>query len=426
MAIRTIKLPDVGEGIAEAELVEWAVAVGDDIAEDQVVAAVMTDKATVEIPSSVTGKVVWLACDIGTLLAVGSPLIRIETEGEADTPESAAGKAAEPAPPPRPAGAVAPPVPQPIPTPKPAAPVAFAGPQVGLPRAPGEKPIASPAVRRRARELGVDLVYVRGSGPAGRIGHDDLDRHVAGGSQPALAAGPRPDLSREVIKVVGLRRAIARRMQEAKRRIPHFAYVEEVDVTALEDLRASLNAMRPADRPKLTLLPFLIRAIVRALRQFPQVNAHYDDEHEVITRFGAAHVGIATQTPGGLMVPVVRHCEARDIWDAAAEMGRVTAAAREGLATRDELTGSTITITSLGALGGIVSTPVINAPEVAIVGVNKIAVRPVFVDGAFVPRKIMNLSSSFDHRVVDGHDAASFIQALRRLIETPATLFMEV
>jgi 2-oxoisovalerate dehydrogenase E2 component (dihydrolipoyl transacylase) len=292
----------------------------------------------------------------------------------------------------------------------------------------GDKPIASPAVRRRAWDLGIELQFVAGSGTAGRITHEDLDAYAAraAGAQPA-GSGTRyvERNDEEAIPVIGLRRRIAQRMQEAKRRIPHFTYVEEIDVTEIETLRARLNAQYGAQRGRLTLLPLLARAIVLAVREFPQINARYDDEGGVVTRYGAVHVGIATQTDGGLMVPVLRHAEARDLWATAAEIARLAEAARAARATREELTGSTITITSLGALGGIVTTPVINHPEVAIVGVNRIVMRPMIRDGAVVPRQMMNLSSSFDHRVVDGAHAAAFVQALRALLECPATLFVE-
>jgi 2-oxoisovalerate dehydrogenase E2 component (dihydrolipoyl transacylase) len=281
-------------------------------------------------------------------------------------------------------------------------------------------------VRRRALEAGVDLRQVRGSGPAGRITHDDLDAFLRDGN----AVGPVPsergaNTTVEEVKVIGLRRRVAHKMAEAKRRAAHFSYVEEVDVTAVEELRTTLNTRYGEARPKLTLIPFLVQALVRTAADFPQVNALYDDEAEIIYRYGGIHVGIATQTPSGLMVPVLRHAEMRDLWDCAAEVKRLADCARKGLAARDELTGSTITITSLGAIGGIASTPVLNRPEVAIIGVNKQVMRPVWRDGSFVPRLTMNLSSSFDHRVVDGYDAALFIQAIKGLLETPAMLFME-
>ena len=439
MGARSIKMPDVGEGVAEAEIVEWSVKVGDLVREDQVVAAVMTDKATVEIPSPVAGTVIALGGGVGDVLAVGAELIRIDAPGLPDSPPAPAPKglgkaaAAAPAPPAAPAPAAAPqpiaadtqaePPPPPAPAPPPRA---FPPqPQRGAPRPPGEKPLASPAVRLRAREAGVDLRFVRGTGPAGRITHDDLDAYIARPLEAPAKAGKEPNLAVETIKVAGMRRRIAQNMAESSRRVAHFSYVEEVDVTALEELRAALNARATEERPKLTMLPFLMLAIVKAVADFPQVNAHYDDDNEVIERFGAVHLGIATQTPAGLMVPVVRHAETLGLYEAALEMRRVSEAARQGVAAREELSGSTITLTSLGALGGIASTPVVNRPEVAIVGVNKIVVRPVWRDGGFVPRKTMNLSSSFDHRVIDGHDAATFIQRVRALLETPAALFIE-
>ena len=266
---------------------------------------------------------------------------------------------------------------------------------------------------------------MRGSGPAGRIGHDDLDAFLRGTSKAVASAGRAANTDVETVKIIGLRRRIAQKMAESKRRIAHFAYVEEVDVTALEELRATLNAEKRPDRPRLTLMPFLMQAVVKAVADFPEMNALYDDEAETLERHGGVHIGIATQTPAGLMVPVVRHCEARGLWDCAAEVLRLAEAAREGRATRGELSGSTITITSLGALGGIVTTPVINRPEVAIIGVNKEVIRPVWQGTQFVPRTMMNLSSSFDHRVVDGYVAARFVQRIKGLIEAPATIFME-
>jgi 2-oxoisovalerate dehydrogenase E2 component (dihydrolipoyl transacylase) len=427
MGVRSIKMPDVGEGVAEAEIVEWAVKVGDLVREDQVVAAVMTDKATVEIPTPVAGSVLILGGAVGDVLAVGSELIRIDAPGLPDSLLPAAPKSTpqkrepEPAPIVRSEASAAPPRPR---EPQKAAPRQPET-RTGAPRPLGEKPLAAPAVRLKAREAGVDLKFVRGSGPAGRVTHLDLDAHIARPPGLSKSSGRAPNEAVETIKVVGMRRRIAENMAESARRIAHFSYVEEVDVTALEELRAALNARATEERPKLTLLPFLILGIVKAAAEFPQINAHYDDENDVITRFGAVHLGVATQTPNGLMVPVVRHAETLGLHECAREMRRVSEAARQGVAARDELSGSTITLTSLGALGGIVSTPIINRPEVAIVGVNKIVVRPVWRDGGFVPRKVMNLSSSFDHRVVDGYDAATFIQRLRTLIEAPATLFIE-
>ncbi|MFG0421907.1 dihydrolipoamide acetyltransferase family protein [Pseudomonas sp. zjy_8] len=423
MGTHVIKMPDIGEGIAQVELVEWFVKVGDIIAEDQVVADVMTDKATVEIPSPVSGKVLALGGQPGEVMAVGSELIRIEVEGSGnhvDVPQ------------PKPVEAPAAPIaakPEPQKDVKPAVYQAPANHEAAtiVPRQPGDKPLASPAVRKRALDAGIELRYVHGSGPAGRILHEDLDAFM---SKPQSNAGQAPDgyakrTDSEQVPVIGLRRKIAQRMQDAKRRVAHFSYVEEIDVTALEALRQQLNSKHGNSRGKLTLLPFLVRALVVALRDFPQINATYDDEAQIITRHGAVHVGIATQGDNGLMVPVLRHAEAGSLWANAAEISRLANAARNNKASREELSGSTITLTSLGALGGIVSTPVVNTPEVAIVGVNRMVERPVVIDGQIVVRKMMNLSSSFDHRVVDGMDAALFIQAVRGLLEQPACLFVE-
>ena len=431
-----IKMPDIGEGIAEVELVEWRVQPGDAVHEDQVVADVMTDKATVEIPSPVAGTVLTLGGQPGQLLAVGAELIRLEVEGAGNVgaqagaaPVAAATRQDAPAAP----AASAPEPPAAPPPPAPAAPRPAASaptPTIAAaPRAPGDKPLASPAVRQRAWDLGIALQFVPGSGPAGRITHADLDAFLARGSAAAPTAGDSARYRRldgeEHIPVIGLRRKIAQKMQEAKRRIPHFSYVEEIDVTEVEALRQRLNAIHGATRGKLTLLPFLARAMVLALREFPQVNARYDDEAGVVTRYEAVHLGVATQTDGGLMVPVLRHAEALDLWAFSAGVTRVAEGARTGKLAREELSGSTITLTSLGALGGIVSTPVINHPEVAIVGVNRMIERPMLSKGQVVARQLMNLSSSFDHRVVDGMDAARFIQAMRSLLESPALLFVE-
>jgi 2-oxoisovalerate dehydrogenase E2 component (dihydrolipoyl transacylase) len=424
-----IKLPDVGEGVAEAELVEWHVEVGQSVLEDQLLAAVMTDKATVEIPSPVAGTVVALGAEVGGVLAVGAELVRLEVAGEGNqdvvaAPREAAGPVERPVAPAAAAEVAAPPRPtEPTPPTAPSAPASRA--PIGPPRPPGEKPLASPAVRRRARDAGVDLRQVRGTGPAGRIGHDDLDAFLRGAPKSAMSTGRAANTGVDTVKIIGLRRRIAQKMAESKRRIAHFSYVEEIDVTALEELRATLNGENRADRPRLTLMPFLMQALVKAVADFPEMNALYDDEAETLERHGGVHIGIATQTPAGLMVPVVRHCEARGLWECAAEVQRLAEAARAGRATRAELSGSTITITSLGALGGIVTTPVINRPEVAIIGVNKQVVRPVWQGAQFVPRTMMNLSSSFDHRVIDGYVAARFVQRIKGLIEAPATIFME-
>ncbi|WP_042426247.1 dihydrolipoamide acetyltransferase family protein [Comamonas granuli] len=433
MGIYVIRVPDIGEGIAEVELVSWHVQPGDRVSEDQHLADVMTDKATVEVPSPTHGKVLALGGSPGQVMAVGAELVRLEVEGEGNLKENAAPAPVQQAPAaPVSVAAVAPAAAAPVaaapaPAPAPLRPAAAPRGTPAVVRKEGERPLASPAVRRRAQDMGVDLRYVHGSGPAGRIGHQDLDTYAAGQGQPA-GQGASPYVERhgeEQIPVIGLRRKIAQKMQEAKRRIPHFSYVEEVDVTELEALRQQLNRLHGSTRGKLTLLPFLVRAMVLALRDFPQINARYDDETGVVTRHAAVHLGVATQTDGGLMVPVLRHAEALDLWACAAGIARVAEGARSGKAPREELSGSTITLTSLGALGGIASTPVINHPEVAIVGVNRMVERPMFRNGQVVARQLMNLSSSFDHRVVDGMDAARFIQAMRALLETPALLFVE-
>ncbi|PPK40206.1 branched-chain alpha-keto acid dehydrogenase subunit E2 [Pseudomonas laurylsulfatiphila] len=423
MGTHVIKMPDIGEGIAEVELSVWHVKVGDMVVEDQVLADVMTDKAMVDIPSPVHGKVIALGGQPGEVMAVGSVLISIEVEGAGNVKESAQPAPLKEAPVAVPkVEAVVESKPVAAPAPKVAV---CQGPMVA--RAADERPLASPAVRKHALDLGIQLRLVRGSGPAGRVLHEDLDAYLAQGQSNAstVSSAYIQRTDEQQIPVIGMRRKIAQRMQDATQRAAHFSYVEEIDVTAVEELRAHLNEKHGATRGKLTLLPFLVRAMVVALRDFPQINARYDDEAQVITRLGAVHVGIATQADIGLMVPVVRHAEARSLWDSAAEISRLATAARNGKASRDELSGSSITLTSLGALGGIVSTPVLNLPEVAIVGVNKIVERPMVIKGQIVVRKMMNLSSSFDHRVVDGMDAALFIQAIRGLLEQPATLFVD-
>jgi 2-oxoisovalerate dehydrogenase E2 component (dihydrolipoyl transacylase) len=421
MGIYVIKMPDIGEGIAEVELAAWNVQPGDTVVEDQTLADVMTDKATVEIPSPVAGKVIALGGKAGDVLAVGSELIRLEVAGAGNLREATTVAAPEPKP-----AALEPAAPSPPPAPiqKPA----LTGRHISPTLQPGDKPLASPAVRQYAWDRGIDLQFVFGSGPAGRILREDVDTYIAGkqGSPTGVPSSQRARLEwEEAIPVIGLRRKIAQKMQEAKQHIPHFAYVEEIDMTECEALRRQLNEKFAATRGKLTLLPLLMRAIVLAVREFPQVNARYDDAADVVTRYGAVHLGIATQTDGGLMVPVLRHAETLDLWSAATEVARLSEAARTGKAAREELTGSTLTITSLGPLGGIVSTPVINYPEVAIVGVNRMVERPMIRNGQVVARQMMNLSSSFDHRVVDGMDAAQFIQCVRGYLEFPATLFVE-
>lgn len=393
------RLPDIGEGVAEAEITAWHVKVGDRIKEDDPLLDVMTDKATVDMTSPVEGLVTALHGEVGSMAPVGSVLVELDVAGDS--------MAAQPA---KHVTAVE----------NDAAGNAHASEESREPVAVAVNPdpAASPATRRRAREWGIRLEDVRGSGPRGRILVEDLERHRGRPSTPA-----RDDV--EEIKLVGMRRKIADRMAQSKRQIPHFSYVEEFDLTELESLRADLNANRGEGQPKLTLLPFFMRGMIRLLPDFPNINAHYDEAAGVLKRYAAIHIGIATQTQNGLMVPVIRHAESRDLWDCARELARVTQAARDGSAAREELSGSTITLTSLGAMGGIAATPIINHPEVAIIGPNKLAERPV-IEGAFLARrKVMNLSSSFDHRIVDGYDAASFIQRLKRLMEHPALIFID-
>ena len=461
------KLPDVGEGVVEAEIVEWHVKEGDRVEEDQHILDVMTDKATVEIPCAVNGVVKKIVGEPGEVIAVGTEILFIEVDGEVpDEAEDAAEPEAKDAgvaetsdgngesddavsSPARGGGASegseggdAPSQPAPkeqSSAPAPSARSASTSPASGGGKAPaapaparpdGERPLASPAVRKRALKADIDLAAVPGTGPAGRITHEDLDDFIAaGGRLVSKASGsgsgkaPRTGVSEE--KIVGLRRKIAENMALSKRTIPHITYVDEIDLTALEDLRAHMNAVRGEDQPKLTIIPFLVLALIRALPDFPQANAHFDTENSVLTQYDGVHCGIAAATPKGLMVPVIRHAETLDVWEIAAEVKRLADAARDGKASREELSGSTITITSLGAIGGIVTTPVINHPETAIIGVNKLQTLPRYdAAGRLVPRKIMNLSSSFDHRIVDGYEAARLVQAMKALLENPATLFM--
>lgn len=407
-------LPDVGEGVAEAELSEWNVKLGDVVAEDDVLGVVMTDKAAVEIPATASGTVVWLAGEPGASLAIGSEFVRLDVQDGTTAPNPAPTPAA-----PAEAEPAKAPLASPSQAPTPAPKTAKAAPK-------GDKPLASPAVRQRARDAGIDLTDVAGTGPAGRISQDDLTAHIADPPAPGSGAGhgQRASGSTE-IPVIGMRRKIGEKMSMSKRRIPHFTIVEEVDVTELETLRAQLNKMHADTRGKLTVLPFIVRALVEAMRDHPEVNATFDDEAGVITQSRPVHVGIATQTPGGLMVPVVSHAEARNLWDCAQEVARLSSAARDRTAQMTDLTGSTITITSLGPLGAIATTPIVNHPEVAIIGINKIMTRPVWDEDQVVPRKIMNLSCSFDHRVIDGWNAALFVRKLKDLLETPALLFVE-
>ncbi|PWW04601.1 branched-chain alpha-keto acid dehydrogenase E2 component [Hoeflea marina] len=455
MGTHTIHLPDVGEGIAEAELTEWNVKVGDEVNEDDVLGTVMTDKAAVEVPSSVSGKVTWLCGEPGDTIAIGARFVELEVEGagnaraggkpaetedaaESSTPASEPAANAEPGP--SATGAAAKPktasapsetstkseTAKPAPTPaKPASPPAArsGGAERSSPLAPGARPLAAPSVRQHARDAGIDLRRVAGSGPGGRVLHEDIEAFADDGTGAARPKTPRTG-SRD-IKVIGMRRRIAEKMTQSWSRIPHITIVEEIDVTALEELRAALNAQHASRRGKLTVLPFVMRAIVAAVSQQPALNARYDDEAGMVEEFDGVHIGIATQTPAGLTVPVVRHAEIRSLWDCAAEVARLAEAARDGKVGRDELSGSTISITSLGPLGAIATTPIINHPEVAIVGINRMAVRPMWDGQQFQPRKMMNISSSFDHRVIDGWDAAVFVQKLKHLIETPALLFIE-
>jgi 2-oxoisovalerate dehydrogenase E2 component (dihydrolipoyl transacylase) len=465
MTTFNFKLPDVGEGIAECEIAAWHVKPGDVVEEDQNLVDVLTDKAAVELPAPVAGRILECRGEVGDKVAVGSVLVVIETsvEGErpsppdvgrqslADNPVPSGGARRDVIPTyekddvgrqpladnPVPSGGASPPDvgrqsladnPAPsggarrdvIPTYEKggADPQSTADPQ----RARVQ---TSPAIRKRAREHGVDLHQVPATGPRGRITHEDLNAYLQGGTRTAqTAARPAASKAVETVKLIGLRRRIAESMANSARSIPHFAYVEEVDVTELEALRQHLNQLHGAKKGKLTLLPFLIRALINLRADFPQVNATFDEAQGLIHRHAASHIGIATQTPQGLVVPVIRHAETLDLWQTAAEIKRLAEAARSGKAKREELTGSTLTVTSLGALGGIASTPIINAPEVAIVGVNRMVERPMIRSGQVVPRLMMNLSSSFDHRIVDGHDAASFIQAVRAQLEHPACLFM--
>jgi 2-oxoisovalerate dehydrogenase E2 component (dihydrolipoyl transacylase) len=426
MGIYAFKLPDIGEGVVEGEVVEWMVSVGDVVKEDDPILSVMTDKATVEIPSPVDGKVTKIIGEPGDILPVGEVCIEFEVDGAGNA--SASAEEAEPKPEPvaEPTPAKEEVKPEPV-VEKAPEPVAAAAP---VARAAGTKALASPAVRQRAREANIDLQIVAGSGPGGRISHADLDRHIAGGASGASSFAPVGATMKtkltgtEDVKVIGLRRKIADSMMSSYSTIAHFSYFEEVDITALEELRQHLNSTRPEGAPKLTYLPFIMQALVKALKESPECNALYDDEANVVTRHQAIHLGIATQTDRGLYVPVVKHVEAMDIWQSASEMVRVTSATREGKASADELSGSTFTITSLGRLGGLGATPIINKPEVGILGVHNAKERAVVRNGQIVVRRMMNLSSSWDHRVVDGHDGATLVQKVKTLLENPATIFM--
>ncbi|MDP6920970.1 MAG: dihydrolipoamide acetyltransferase family protein [Candidatus Thalassarchaeum sp.] len=422
MGKHVFKLPDIGEGVVEGEVVQWHVTAGDAVTEDDPIVDVMTDKATVTIPSPVTGIVTSLSGEVGEMVAVGSTLVEFDSDAAAAsasepevTPEPEVEPEAESSPTPAPA-------PEPV-----AEPTPTAAKPAPAPAASSSRVLASPAIRRRAREGGVDLAQVRGSGPAGRVRHADLDAYIAAdgavtGAAPSSYSTKRTEVTE--VKVVGLRRKIAEQMTISKSTIPHFSYFEEVDVTELEALRQVLNSSRDESQPKLTYLPFIMLALSRIMPEHPECNAHYDDQGGVVARHGAVNIGIATQTGRGLYVPVVKHVEAMDAWQAAAEMQRVASAARDGTASLEDLTGSTFTITSLGRDGGLGATPIINHPEVAILGVHKAREMPVVREGQIVVRRIMNLSSSFDHRVVDGADGAALVQHLRRMLEHPALIFM--
>ena len=418
MGIFAFKLPDIGEGVVEGEVVEWMVSVGDTVKEDDPILSVMTDKATVEIPSPTDGVVKSLVGEPGTILAVGQVCIEFETDGD-ESP-------AEPEPVEEVVEEVAEPEPEPVVEEKvEAAPAPAPAPTPVVVAAPGARALASPAVRQRARESGIELSSVSGSGPAGRITHADLDSWKDAGS-PVAAAGPSRTALTGVteVPVIGLRRKIAESMTASYSTIPHFSYFEEVDITDLETLRVHLNASRTDGQPKLTYLPFIMQGLVKALGENPVCNALYDDEKGVVARHDAIHLGIATQTDRGLYVPVVKHVEAQDVWTSATEMQRVSQAARDGTASLEELTGSTFTITSLGRMGGLGATPIINKPEVGILGVHNAVDTPVVRNGQIVIRKMLRLSSSWDHRVVDGWDGAVLVQRLKTLLENPATIFM--
>ena len=429
-------LPDIGEGIAEAEIVEWHIAVGDTVEEDDQIADVMTDKATVEMEAPVSGKIVAVAGEAGDIIAIGSMLVEIEVEGDVDLEEIEAKveeQVADEAPPAAmTSGEVFEKEEKPDPEPAKVnlkkeseeSRADTAKSDVKTPESATSKVLATPAVRKRAADLGVDLSQVKAQGD--HIRHSDLDAFLNYGSgqgyQPSGASQKRDD---ETIKVIGMRRKIAQNMAESKRHIPHFSYVDEIDMTELEDMRQDLNGNR-GERPKLTMLPLMIVAICKSLPKFPMLNATFDDEAGQVTRHGAVHLGMATQTDQGLMVPVIQDAQDMNIWQLAAEISRLAEGARSGGLKPAELSGSTLTLTSLGPLGGIATTPVINRPEVAIIGPNKIVERPVFAEnGEIHARKLMNLSISCDHRVVDGHDAASYVQALKHLLETPVLLFAD-
>ncbi len=420
VSIFEFRMPDIGEGVAEAELVTWMIAVGDIVQVDDFIAEVMTDKATVELASPVAGSVSSLEYAPGDRVAVGATLIRFQVELSDDEPITSEAKV-------RPASAPS------MPDSPAREPQTNVGNQkldpvgVSAPTAlVGARPLASPPVRKRAKLEGIDLRAVKGTGPAGRISHSDLDDFQRSTTTTALASTPSADADPTMIEIpiIGVRRMIAERMTMAKSRIPHITYVEEIDVTAILEVRESLNNRFSDDRPKLTFLPFLARALALAIRDQPKFNARFDDNAGVLRQYSRFDVGIAVQTPGGLMVPVLREAASKGLWDCATEIQRLSDGANGGTLDRSEMTGSTMTITSLGALGGIVSTPIINYPEVSIIGVNKIQIRPQWNGTSFIPRSMMNLSSAFDHRVIDGWEAATFISRVKELLEQPVMMFV--
>ncbi len=434
MGIHTIRLPDVGEGIAEAELVEWHVKVGDTVKEDDVVAAVMTDKAAVEVPSPVTGTVSWLGGDIGDFIPVGEKLIQLTVDGEGNDMEVGSVTSNTAAEQKSTSTISASEAKQEV---KQEKPVKSTKPKISTitdksevsekqSHSAGTKPLAAPSVRARAKEEAIDLRHVLGSGPAGRISHQDLSEYIEdGGRVPRNGSSHAKNTNVTEVKVIGMRRKIAEKMALSKSRIPHITIVEEVDMTELEELRAALNMKHLGERVKLTILPFMMRAIVEAVREQPGLNARYDDDAGVVSQYGAVNIGIATQTENGLTVTVVHNAEASNLWESASKVTQLAESARDGTIKREDLMGGTMTITSLGALGAIATTPIINHPEVAIVGINKMQIRPMWDGQQFQPRKIMNISCSFDHRVVDGWDAAVFVNKLKSLLESPAMLFVE-
>lgn len=431
MSNRVFKLPDIGEGVVEGEVVSWHVSLGDNVSEDDPIVDIMTDKATVTIPSPYDGPIAVMHGEVGDMIAVGSPLVEFEGGNNSEPTVKKKAEKTSPVeqsePEPKSANDAPTPTPEPVPKIEVPAPLPPVSKPIVTDSGSGGKALASPAVRRRAREAGVELSAVHGSGPAGRIRHADLDAYIAAGGMvqgaaPVAYTTRRTDV--EEIKMVGLRRKIAEQMTISKRHIPHFSYFEEIDVTELEELRQLLNSSRDENQPKLTYLPFIMLALAKLMPNHPECNGHYDEANGIFRQYGALNIGIATQTDRGLFVPVVKHAEAMDVWQVAAEMQRVSGAAKNGTSSLDDLTGSTFTITSLGRDGGLGATPIINHPEVSILGIHKAREMPVVHKGEVVIRRIMNVSSSFDHRIVDGANGAALVQSLKRMLEYPALIFM--